>query len=149
MYLREQLTQAEIGEKLGMTRQMVGYDLQALQREWLKAGLMDLTEAKARELAKIDELERTYWDAWEQSKEVKQTDTSGKTAGGELRAQIRKETRDGNPAFLTGVGWCIDRRAKLLGLDAPTKQDITSGGKTISVREVVVEIPKETDGADE
>jgi len=33
--------------------------------------------------------------------------------------------------------------------DPAQKVDITSGGKTISVREVVVEIPKETDGADE
>lgn len=33
--------------------------------------------------------------------------------------------------------------------DPAQKVDITSGGKTISIREVVVEIPKETDGADE
>ena len=33
--------------------------------------------------------------------------------------------------------------------DPAQKVDITSGGKTISVREVVVEIPNETDGADE
>jgi transcriptional regulator with XRE-family HTH domain len=121
MYLREGLSQAEIGERLRMTQQMVSYDLCALQREWLKAGLMDLTEAKARELAKIDGLELEYWTAWEKSKEVKEIDTSGKMYGGDVRAQVRKETRDGNPAFLTGVQWCIDRRAKLLGLDAPTK----------------------------
>jgi len=132
-----------------VSQAQISMDVRTLQKRWVAAGLMDLTEAKARELAKIDELERTYWDAWEESKKARQVDTSGKTEGGELRAQIRKETRDGNPAFLTGVGWCIDRRAKLLGLDAPTKQDITSGGKTISVREVVVEIPKETDGANE
>lgn len=33
--------------------------------------------------------------------------------------------------------------------DPAQKVDITSGGKAISVREVVVEIPKETDGANE
>lgn len=27
----------------------------------------------------------------------------------------------GDPRFLAGIQWCIDRRAKLLGLDAPTK----------------------------
>lgn len=135
LYLRERLTQAEIGDRLGMTRQMVTYDLRALRREWLDAGLMDLTEHKARELAKTNELERTYWAAWEQSQEVRTTSTTGKTVGGATHGQIRKENREGNPAFLAGVQWCIDRRCKLLGLDAPSKQNL-DGALTIRVERV-------------
>ena len=137
LYLRERLTQAEIGDRLGMTRQMVTYDLRALRREWLDAGLMDLTEHKARELAKTNELERTYWAAWEQSQEVRTTSTTGQTSGGVAHAQIRKETREGNPAFLAGVQWCIDRRCKLLGLDAPTQSWLSGPkGGPIEVTEV-------------
>ena len=36
---------------------------------------------------------------------------------------MEKEQRDGNPAFLQGVLNCIDRRCKLLGIDAPTRTD--------------------------
>lgn len=121
LYLRERLTQAEIGARLGMSREMVSYDLRAMQREWLKAGFMDLTAHKARELAKIDELELTYWAAWERSTGAREISTTGKTATGAAHAQIRKETREGNPAFLAGVQWCIERRCKLLGMDAPTR----------------------------
>jgi hypothetical protein len=38
---------------------------------------------------------------------------------------MEKEQRDGNPAFLAGVMSCIERRCKLLGLDAPAKAELT------------------------
>ena len=50
-----------------MTRQMVGYDLKAIQRRWREDTSRNLDEEKARVLAKLDELERTYWQAWEDS----------------------------------------------------------------------------------
>ena len=58
-------TQQAIAERLGMTRQMVGYDLKAIQRRWREDTSRNLDEDKARELAKLDELERTHWQAWE------------------------------------------------------------------------------------
>lgn len=42
----------------------------------------------------------------------------------DTRATLLREERDGNPMFLIGVQWCIDRRIKLLGLDAPLKIDL-------------------------
>ena len=125
LYLRGK-TQAEIGEALGISRAMVAYDLVAIQERWREGTVRDLDAAKSRELAKVDELERTYWSAWESSLEQKETTTTARTeAGDALRAtaQMKKETRDGNPAFLEGVLKCIQRRARLLGLDAPTKQE--------------------------
>src|SRR5215212_4552915 len=62
------MTQAEIGAELGMTQQMVSYDLQVVRQRWRDAGLRDLDEAKTIELAKIDALELEYWDAWRASK---------------------------------------------------------------------------------
>ena len=94
-------TQQAIAERLGMTRQMVGYDLKAIQRRWRQDTARDLDEDKAKELAKLDELERTHWQAWEDS--------------------LERAGQYGNPAYLRGVIDCIDRRCKLLGLDSPQK----------------------------
>ncbi len=121
-------TQQAIAERLNMTRQMVGYDLKAIQRRWREDTSRNLDEDKARELAKLDELERTHWQAWEDSLEQFTTETTSRAvagggAGGGVteRAAIRREGKQGNPTYLRSVIDCIDRRCKLLGLDSPQK----------------------------
>ena len=118
-------TQTAIGEKLGVSQATISLDLKALQREWLKSALVDFDKAKAQELAKIDRLEREYWAAWEDSKEDKETQTTEKVDAEKPRskAQIRREGQVGNPSFLRGVEWCIERRCKILGIDAPVKTE--------------------------
>jgi hypothetical protein len=69
-----------------------------------------------------DELERTYWEAWQLSLH-----------------------RDGNPAYLEGVFRCIDRRCKLLGLDAPNRHEIFGSGGSPVVTTVVGEVPAVTE----
>ena len=115
------MTQAEIGAELAMTQQMVSYDLQVVRQRWRDSGLRDLDEAKTIELAKIDALEREYWDAWRASKRPPAT---------------------GTPAYLTGVQWCIDRRIKLLGLDAPDRVDVE-----LRVRKLAEELGLDADVA--
>ena len=40
----------------------------------------------------------------------------------------------GDPRFLAGVQWCIERRCKIIGIDAPTKSELTgAGGKPLTV----------------
>ena len=144
LYLAGQI-QADIAEEIGVDQSTVSRDLKALQVEWLASSLIDFDEAKAKELAKIDRLEREYWDAWEESKRDKETSITEKIASEKPRdkAQIRREGQVGNPSFLAGVQWCIERRCKILGLDAPKGLDLTSKGEkiesltTIIVREYV------------
>jgi hypothetical protein len=124
----------EIGAELGLSAAQVLIDLKAVHERWVAHATMDMTKAKARELAKIDELERTYWDAWERSQreKVKTDIRSVKTRKGAdgmlVPVKITKATsrsqRDGFAQYLEGVAWCIDRRIKLLGLDAPVKVDV-------------------------
>ena len=138
LYLRG-MTQAAIAERLGITREMVTYDVRQLQIRWRRDTAMDLDAAKTKELARIDELERTYWTAWEsslQDKEVSATMRRQMAAGQVDQASIRKEARDGNPAFLAGVLNCIDRRCHLLGLDAPVKVDMPPLGFAELAKEV-------------
>ena len=47
----------------------ISADLTAIRDAWLRSSLLDFNEAKAKELAGIDEAEREAWDAWERSKE--------------------------------------------------------------------------------
>jgi len=129
-YLRGH-SQSEIADKLGLTQQQISYDLQAIQAEWLKNTTMALDEYKARELAKIDHAERCYWEAWERSIEEFRSRTikaKGIKADQKIQAKpeqaeqtIYTENRCGDPRFLDGVLKCIERRCKLLGLDAPAK----------------------------
>jgi predicted transcriptional regulator len=130
MYIRGK-TQYEIASELGISQGQVNYDLKAIQAQWRESTTMNLDEAKGRELARLDELERTFWNAWEASKMERtksRQETDGSKKDGKLtvkKASTEKEQRDGNPAFLAGVLSCIDRRCKLLGLDAPTKSELT------------------------
>lgn len=135
LYLRGK-KQSEIAATLGLSQGMISNDLKVIQRRWRESTAMNLDEAKAKELARLDELEREFWSAWEASKgERTQARQEKNNAGATVKASMMKEQRDGNPAFLTGVLNCIDRRCKLLGLDAATKQEMSGpGGSPFSVR---------------
>jgi len=121
-------TQVDIGEKLGVSQATISRDLKALQREWLQSTLIEFDKAKAEELAKVDRLEREYWIAWERSCEDAETvKQRGVESGDKKSKEAVKITKGqaGDPRFLIGVQWCIERRCKILGLDAPEKRQVT------------------------
>lgn len=137
-------TQAAIADEVGITQQQVSYDLKSIQQRWRTDTAINLDEAKQRELARIDTLERTYWTAWERSLDEKTKTRTERRLGEETsKASIEKETLLGVPAYLTGVQWCISERCKLLGLYAPTKQEHTGkdGGPIATESQVTVYIP--------
>ena len=110
---------------------------------------MDLNEAKARELAKVDALEIEYWKAWENSlkdAEVFITEKVGTQKGTNMdkrgKEVFRREGQTGNPSFLAGIQWCINKRCEILGLDAPKRTDLTSGGERIRAIGLGVDIDK-------
>lgn len=134
--------QAEIAEELNIGQATVSRDLKALRGEWLKDSKADFNAAKAQELAKVDRLEREYWVAWEASKEDKEVTTTEKVKGSATersKAQVRREGQVGHPSFLAGVQWCIERRCKILGIDAPTRSEIAGPeGGPIQVRGKII-----------
>jgi len=124
-------------------RQQVGYDIKKLIKRWQASQLVDVDQAKTGELAKVNNLELTYWDAWENSCEDAETVTQ-KTKGVVQRRQLEDGTfvaekpaeatktskgQAGDPRFLTGVQWCIEKRCKILGIDAPIEQRHTGTGE--------------------
>jgi hypothetical protein len=127
LYLRG-LTHAEIAQRLHVSRQQIGYDLKVLQQRWQESSLADFNAKKAAELARVDELERTYWEAWERSCQAREVTTQERIQGGggqpddgRRKAGVRKEQRDGNPEFLRGVERCVELRCKITGAFAALK----------------------------
>lgn len=127
LYLKSWL-QADIADELKIDQSTVSRDLKALHKLWLDDANVTFDEARSRELAKIDNLELTYWEAWQRSTENIAIETS-KPQSGDLR-------------FLHGVQWCINRRSKLRGLDEPQKLEYS--GAVVS-RLVILPPPADDD----
>jgi hypothetical protein len=123
--------QADIATVLDVSQAQISLDLKAIFADWRKQRDGEITQWTNEELAKINALELEYWEAWRRScadrkrvvKEQRKGPpaTKGGTATQTSRAAVTEESMLGNPAFLGGVQWCIERRCKILGIDAPTK----------------------------
>lgn len=124
--------QKAIALELNVSEATVSRDMREVREALKKSRLNDLKAMEARELAKIDELEREAWAAWEASKGEHKTQVKTAQEGKGARAQIKTQTRTGDPRYLETVKWCISERAKLLGLYQPEKHDVTSGGEKLS-----------------
>lgn len=130
LYLQGWL-QADIAATIGVSAPTVSRDLKALQGAWLRSALIDFNEAKAQQIAKIDRLEREYWEAWARSCEDAETvrqEGGPKSKDGKLLPPDKivrtSKGQAGDPRFLQGVQWCIDRRIKILGIDSARKLEI-------------------------
>jgi len=129
--------QVQIGQALGLSQGQISQDIAEVLRRWRADSSGFVTEAIEQELRKINSLEIIAWQEWDKSQAdavtttvetktvaLKDADEDGNVIG--LPAIETKTTRrvakqTGNPAYTNTVQWCIDRRCKLLGLDAPTK----------------------------
>jgi hypothetical protein len=144
LYLQGWL-QVDIAEEVKLSQATVSRDLKALHKEWLADASRNFSEARAKELAKIDFLELTYWEAWRRSCDDAETVTQKQSIhqagdGGPSQLVPKEATRTvkgqtGDKRFLDGVQWCIERRCKLLGLDEPDRLDVTTGGEQIDGRD--------------
>lgn len=119
--------QSEIAKQLSeekpdksITQQLVSYYLKKLHGIWVEEATVKIDELKARELKKIDNLERTYWSAWERSLKPQKLKESEKE-GDKVTASVKEYDSLGDHKFLDGVQWCIKQRREILGLDAPKK----------------------------
>lgn len=123
-------TQADIAARIGVSQQQISKYLAKLQSAWLARLGEKLESAKGRELARLDRLEREYWDAWERSKQnipttankAKTVTVEAYTEAGlmEVPALEREWTHTergqvGNPSFLQGVRDCIEMRMRIVG----------------------------------
>lgn len=134
LYLRG-TSQPEIATALKLPLQAVSKELKAVRQEWVSEMPTDFNSAKATELAKINALEREYWNAWRRSigsvtdescspKSVESAERRSKSAKAKSkRTNKRTETRTklstGDPRYLAGVQWCIKQRCVIFGVAEP------------------------------
>lgn len=130
LYLKGWL-QVDIADELGISQQTVSNDLKTLQQDWLESALIDINEAKSRELAKLDQLEREYWKGWLRSCLDAETMTE-KNGYDEKRGDYNETVKvvrgqAGNTSFLDGIQRCVAQRCKILGIEAPDEHKYDIG----------------------
>lgn len=139
LYLRG-VRQVDIAAELGVSQPQVSYDLKKIQEQWRKRTAIDLDEAKQRELARIDELEREYWNAWRRSLgdfKKKRTETRENSKGSFSTSTVEISEMGGNPSYLAGIQWCISERFKVLGIYAAVKQEVKLDVGSLSDEELL------------
>lgn len=124
--------------------QMVYYDLQQCLIEWKRERLETIDEYVTQELRKLDKMEVELWEAWERSKTGKTREKNrqnakprkvledGDNPGYYGYEETTTETSAGNPRFLDLLLNVQQRRAKMLGFDAPIKVEIPGIEKSIN-----------------
>lgn len=122
----------ENGLDYSVTYKTVFMDIRQVLAEWKKERFKDIDNYMQLELKKLDKMEVELWQAWENSKGSKRktkikngTINNGIATGGEL-AERTLETTDGDPRYLDLLLKVQERRAKLLGYNAPVKVDVYS-----------------------
>jgi hypothetical protein len=119
----------QIVHELREQEQTIRNDVKFIERRWQRDGLQPFDHHKARELGRLEEVEREAWKAWNRSigvnqKRTKSTKAKGDAATGQMsNPEVGNSTVEtdspGVPRFLQLVLSCIDRRCRLLRLSAP------------------------------
>lgn len=127
LYLRG-MYQAEIARRFGVDQKQISRDLAYIRKEWMAAAVGNFDARKSRELAKVDEVELAAWDGWRRSQETSKV-TEASTTDGNEHAKVIEKSQAGDARFLTVVLQCVERRCKILGIDAAPKQQLEMSGR--------------------
>src|SRR5262249_783018 len=104
-YLQGQ-TQAEIACAFEVDQATICRDLREVQREWLTSAALDRGVWTARELAKIDEVERLAWQGFAKSQENAEV-LRARTYGDKSETEKIVRGQAGDAAFLQVILTCI------------------------------------------
>jgi len=117
-------TAMQIAAKLGLEYQTVRTDVNTIERGWRASpfAVAQYNTWLTRQLAKLDELERNAWIAWERSREpLEETSTelaegSSRSDKGKQKVRVTRRESAGDPRFLATINSVIKQRSALLGL---------------------------------
>lgn len=127
-------SQRFIAEQLQTSLGTVNRDLTTLRNHWKQNAAADMDEAIGRELAKLDKLEEQAWESYFLSLKTTQTHNGQNSRPGQKKGERAKKSTSqnvtitetaGDPRFLNIVENCIERRCRILGIDAPGKVEVT------------------------
>lgn len=122
----------EKGLTYELTYKTIFLDINQVLVEWKKERFESIDNYIQLELKKLDKMEVELWSAWENSKSIKRktkiiggTINENSVSGGVLDSR-QLETTNGDPRYLDLLLKVQERRAKLLGYNAPVKLDVYS-----------------------
>lgn len=105
--------------------------LKKIREAWIEEYMPPYAEMQAKELARLDKMERELWDAWERSKRdaeaetVEESHESGKDGVYDRNKTVRDRAgRDGDPKFIEQILKVVDKRAKIVGLYQASKVEV-------------------------
>lgn len=135
--VHQELNEARKGE-YSLSYSQIVYDIKVIEREWVEHYLEDVNAMKAKELARIDRIERAAWDEWERSKrtiaKTEKEQVENEQVGKDnvayqkhrkTRAKKVEQERDADKEFMKIIQWCVEQRCKILGLNAAQRYDIS------------------------
>lgn len=124
MYLRG-MKQAEMAKELKVSLSTIEVDLRKLRDEWHNGASYDFRSAKMEQLAKIDEIERAAWEAYEASKGEHRRTTHYDEKVNPRTVTQKEASSSGDAKWLDKISWCVEQRCKILGFHAPKEVAMT------------------------
>jgi len=116
--------QVDIAFDLSVSIATVKRDLAKIRQDWLNSALQNFDALKAEQLARIDTIEAEAWEMWSRSCELLVRTSEQNIEATKFPGRNTKTDRipgAGDPRYLQTALQCIERRCKLLGLNAPEK----------------------------
>lgn len=118
-----------------VSRSQIRDDIAVLRKRWQAEALEMRSAAVLVALRKLDALEAEAWDAWERSKQATTRTTLTRKSRGakgepapttgptdDIKSAV-SVSNAGDPAFIGKILDAMSARARLLGLDAPSKHE--------------------------
>jgi hypothetical protein len=156
-------TQMDMARQLGVSQGQISNDLKLILKKWETERVHDIDLIKNQQLTRINAIEEEMWIAWEKSKTAKKVvlnkskagewaDEFDMTTGKTTKTQTDKywragtteeEPTGGDMQYMNGIMWCIQERAKIVGLYAPKKvaqTDPTGEFESQSAKEILGDI---------
>lgn len=114
-------------------------DYKKAEKRWQADAVESISTIKAEMLAELHEVRKEAWQIYQRSKGVKTTKRADKHQGangrGEptTRSSVTQEDQTGDPGALRLVVEVQERISKLMGLDAPVKQDVALSATPVGI----------------
>jgi hypothetical protein len=127
--------QGEIAHELNLTQATISRDLEHVSTAWRESSIRDFDAQRDLEIARLNQIEKEAWAAWERSQQPAQTAVVSGAAGSQTAKRTLRH-QCGNPRFLELALRCNEERRKLLGLDAPLKiAPTTPDGRPLTIEQ--------------
>lgn len=112
---------AEIATVCGVHKCTIVRDVREIRKEWREQYADTFQRYTLEQIRKIDAVEKEAWEAWQASKQDSVTISRKEPSSGDIETTTTVKGQTGDPRYLEAILRAIERRSKLLGLDAPEK----------------------------